>query len=163
MVEFPQWNNFGSYFSDKSEKKVFINFQVYLSLSSDQEKFSVGTVFSVCCCVLCRRKPPTKTRNLQRKTRNLQKNKKPPTENRKQPTDNKKPPTSFMSWYMVEYGQESQTKVGAERANLGLFEAVFGLFVKFLVSSKFLSECCSFDCFCVWLFTFCSVNNVARS
>ena len=128
MVEFPQWNNFGSYFSDKSEKKVFIIFQVYLSLSSDQENSALEHYFQLVVVFCVEEKPPTE-------------NKKPPTKNKKPPTKNKKPPTSFMSWYMVEYGQDSQTKVGAERANLGLFEAVFGLFVKFLVSSKFLSEC----------------------
>ena len=66
------------------------------------------------------------------------------TSNKKQETSNRKPsnpPTTFMSWYVVKYEQDSQTEVGAERPNVGLSEAVLGLFVRCLVSSKSLSEC----------------------
>ena len=73
MVEFPKLNIFWRYFSDKSEKKVFFIFQVYLSLSSDQEKCSVRTTFQL-AVVFCvgRKNLQQKTRNLQQKTRNLQ-------------------------------------------------------------------------------------------
>ena len=72
MVEFPQWNNFGSYFSDKSEKKAFIIFQVYLSLSSDQEIQCWNTIFNLLLCFVSKKNLQQKTRNLQHKTRNLQ-------------------------------------------------------------------------------------------
>ena len=75
-------------------------------------------------------------------------NKKPPTENKKPPTENKKPPTenhatsnNFMGWYVVKYGRYSQTEVGAEGANVGLLEAVFGLFLRGFIRSKSSSEC----------------------
>ena len=114
-----------SHYLSNSPRYDFMKISIYLiqprtnvlSLSSDQENSALEHYFQL--VVLCRRK----------------------TSNRKHETSNKKTPTSFMSWYMVEYGQDSQTKVGAERANLELLEAVFGLFLKFLVSSKFLSEC----------------------
>ena len=58
---------------------MFIIFQVYLSLSSDQENSALEHYFQL-VIVFCveekppteNTKPPTKTRNLQQKTRNLQ-------------------------------------------------------------------------------------------
>ena len=69
--------------------------------------------------------------NLQQKTRNFF--------YRKQETSNKNHAT-FMSWYVGEYVRDSQTEVGAERAIIGLLEAVFGLSLGCLISSKSLSE-----------------------
>ena len=77
------------------------------------------------------KKPPTKNKKLPTKTRNFQP--------KKQETSNK--------FYELIYGLiwtrfEIQGR-NRERANVGLFKAVFGLFLKFLVSSKFLSKCCT--------------------
>ena len=69
---------------------LFFKF-AFKSLSSDQENSALKHYFQLVVVFCVEEKPPT---------------------------ENKKPPTSFMSWYMVEYGQDSQTKVGAEREQM---------------------------------------------
>ena len=104
MVEFPQRNNFGSYFSDKSEKKSVYYFSSLLKSEFRARKFNVLTLFSTCCCVLYRRK----TSNWKQETSNRKhetSNRKQETSNRKQETSNKKQETSNKFYELIYYGR----------------------------------------------------------
>ena len=119
-------------FLTTSQKKCVMIPQVYL-IASQQEEIRVYDRSSQ--IYFSPKIFYEKTRNL------LPKNKKPSTENKKPSTENHETSNNFMSRYVGKYVRYSQNKIGAERANVGLLEAVFDLSLRGFISSKSSSEC----------------------